>query len=204
MSLLEVDKSIVTKFAHKYEDHLYYSITEDKELELQNSKIDELLNNYQPEEDVPEDIQLEAYLYLDALLESDELDDEEDDDYDITDDSKQTPKSQTSTSNNSESSEQEKEEIKKNPFKGLSLKSIKLALLGLKRKFKSLSQKEKELAKNVDNSFKHLVDSFRNALISDSREAIIKGSVIPSFSKCLKIGIPAAIGISKGLINPGV
>ena len=67
-----------------------------------------------------------------------------------------------------------------------------------------MSQKEKELSKKVDSAFKHMVDSFKNALISDSREQIIKGSVLPSFSKCLKIGIPAAIGISAGVINPGV
>ena len=41
-------------------------------------------------------------------------------------------------------------------------------------------------------------------MISDSRESVIKGSVIPSFSRCLKVGIPAAIGIGTGLINPGV
>lgn len=205
LSLLEVDKSIVKKFADKYSDHLYYTITEDAQLEDQNSKIDELLSKYQPEEDVPEDIQLEAYLLFDALLESsdDDLDDDEDYEYENKNNDKSTGIQDDST-NSQSSSEHEKEETKKNPFKGINLKSIKLALLGLKRKFKQMTQKEKELSKNVDSAFKHLVDSFRKALISDSREAIIKGSVIPSFSKCLKIGIPAAIGISKGLINPGV
>ena len=38
-------------------------------------------------------------------------------------------------------------------------------------------------------------------MISDRREAIIKGSVIPSFSKCIKISIAlAAIGVISG--NP--
>ena len=55
--------------------------------------------------------------------------------------------------------------------------------------------------------------SIENAMTNDRREAIIKGSVIPSFSKCLKIGIAlagvahfvdpivAVIGLVAGLAN---
>lgn len=205
LSLLEVDKTVVKKFANKYSSHLYYTITEDAQLDYQNSKIDELLDKYQPEEDVPSDTKLEAYLLFDALLEaSDEDNDDEDIEEDDRQDVQSTSKQQNSQSNDKKPSPEEKEKIKKNPFKGINLKSIKLAILGLKRKFSQMSQKEKELSKKVDSAFKHMVDSFKNALISDSREQIIKGSVLPSFSKCLKIGIPAAIGISAGVINPGV
>ena len=55
-----------------------------------------------------------------------------------------------------------------------------------------MSQKEKELSRNVDVVAKQLVKSFKDAMISDRREAIIKGSVIPSFSKCIKIAIALA------------
>jgi len=195
LSLLGIDESIVDKFANKYSDHIYYTITEDTESDEAQSRVDELMKNYVPQMDVPSDIQLEAYLALDALLESDKDEDEEYDDYEPEESSGEDEK---------KLSPEEKEEVKKNPYKGINLKSIKLALLGLKKKFSNMSQKEKELSKNVDSAFKRLVQSFKNALVSDSREAIIKGSVIPSFSKCLKIGIPAAIGISKGIINPGV
>ena len=52
-----------------------------------------------------------------------------------------------------------------------------------------MSQKQKELSRQIDNASKLLVKGMKDALISDRREAIIKGSVIPSFGKALKIGI---------------
>lgn len=69
---------------------------------------------------------------------------------------------------------------------------MKLFLMGLKEKAKKLSSKEQRLCNNLDAGYNRLVRSMRQALISDRREAIIKGSVIPSFSKSIKMGIAIA------------
>lgn len=88
---------------------------------------------------------------------------------------------------------------KKNPFSGVNLNNIKLYLEGLKSKMKNMSQKEKEMSRNLDNWFRRFSKSLHDAMISDRREAIIKGSVIPSFSKCIKIAIGlAGLGIVTG------
>lgn len=72
------------------------------------------------------------------------------------------------------------------------LNSLKLAMEGLKAKFKDMSHKEQEVSKNLDNAATRFVKAMKDAMISDRREAIIKGSVIPSFSKCIKIGLALA------------
>lgn len=88
---------------------------------------------------------------------------------------------------------------KKNPFSGVNLNNIKLYLEGLKSKIKNMSQKEKEMSRNLDNWFRRFSKSLHDAMISDRREAIIKGSVIPSFSKCIKIAIGlTGLGIVTG------
>ena len=48
------------------------------------------------------------------------------------------------------------------------------------------------MSRNADSTFNRLTKSVKDLLVSDRREAIIKGSVIPSFSKCVKIGIGLA------------
>ena len=46
-----------------------------------------------------------------------------------------------------------------------------------------------------------LVKGMKDSMVSDRREAIIKGSIIPSFSRCLKNGAALAIlGIASGNI----
>ena len=81
----------------------------------------------------------------------------------------------------------------------VNLNSIKLSIEGLRKKAKMLGTKEKEMSRNLDATMNHFMNSMQNALTNDRREAIIKGSVIPSFSRCIKYGIALA-GI--GLINP--
>jgi hypothetical protein len=100
-------------------------------------------------------------------------------------------------------SEVVKDGKKVNPFKGINLNSLKLYLYGLKKKASNASQKEKEISRNVDNSFRRLIKSMKNSLISDRREAIIKGSVIPSFSRCIKIAVALA-GLGLIFHNPAV
>lgn len=72
------------------------------------------------------------------------------------------------------------------------LNAIKLSIEGLKGKMKDMGAKEKEMSRNLDINMNHFMNSMKNAMTNDRREAIIKGSVIPSFSRCLKIGIGLA------------
>lgn len=72
------------------------------------------------------------------------------------------------------------------------LNSIKLLLQNAKRKLKNLNTKQKSLWQSVDAAGSGLVRSVEKAMTSDRREAIIKGSIIPSFSKCIKSGIALA------------
>ena len=92
---------------------------------------------------------------------------------------------------------------KKGESKGFNFNNIELALMGLKKKAKDLSSKEQSLSRNADATFRMFMRNLNKALISDRREAIIKGSVIPSFSKCIKIGILLA-GLGWATANPAI
>ena len=76
---------------------------------------------------------------------------------------------------------------------------MKIYSMGIKKKAKDLSAKEQELCRNVDATVNTLARSMKQAVVSDRREAIIKGSIIPSFSKLVKTAIALA-GVA--LINP--
>ena len=81
----------------------------------------------------------------------------------------------------------------------VNLNNIKLQLQNAKSKLKELSTKEKSMWQTVDAQSSGLVKSIEKAMTSDRREAIIKGSIIPSFSKCIKGAIAlAGIGIFFG------
>lgn len=86
---------------------------------------------------------------------------------------------------------------------GSTLNDVRLSIEGLKGKWKDMSQAEKEASRNLDNNVRRLAKGMKDALVSDRREAIIKGSVIPSFSKCLKIGISLA-GLGMITANPAI
>lgn len=85
----------------------------------------------------------------------------------------------------------DKDEIKSKGF-NINFEKIQLFLQGLKSTAKNLSTKEQEICRQIDSTLNHFVDSVKNAVKADNREQVIKGSVIPSFSKCIKIGIVAA------------
>ena len=100
---------------------------------------------------------------------------------------------------------------------GISFSSkLKIAKENLKKTAKTLKDKERTLSNKIDVSVGVVQQSAKKALINDNREAIIKGSLIPSASKCIKaaittgaawlvspalavIGALGAIGISKKL-----
>ena len=80
--------------------------------------------------------------------------------------------------------------------------SLKLASEKIKKAFTKMSDKEKEISKNIDVSVNNVKKSAERALEADNREAVIKGSVLPSASKLIKLTIVnAALGI---LINPAI
>ena len=80
--------------------------------------------------------------------------------------------------------------------------SLKLASMKLKNAFKKLSDKDRAISKNVDVSLNNFKKSVERSLTNDNREAIIKGSILPSASKIIKLAIiNAGLGI---LIHPAL
>ena len=80
--------------------------------------------------------------------------------------------------------------------------SLKLASEKLKKSIQSLSDKEKTISRNIDVSMNNLTKSAERAMTNDRRDAIIKGSVIPSASKIIKGAITT--GIVGVLLGPAV
>ena len=88
---------------------------------------------------------------------------------------------------------------------GLNLNKLKLTALSFKKKFKDLRGKEKEMWKNIDIATSGLYKSLEKAMTNDRREAIIKGSIIPSFSKCIKTALTVgAVGWVTGPIGAAI
>lgn len=79
--------------------------------------------------------------------------------------------------------------------------NVGLAAEMLKKKVKNLSTKEQEVSRNVDINLSVFKKNVEKALTTNRREAIIQGSVIPSFSKMIKAGMVAG-GLY--LVNPVV
>lgn len=67
--------------------------------------------------------------------------------------------------------------------------TIKLAINNLKRNVVKLSDKEKKLSNNLDVSMNNISKGIENALTNDNREAIIRGRILPSASKTIKIAL---------------
>ena len=199
LSLTGVSKEKVKLFAESFTDYRYCniisesSIIEESETEfnIESFNISQMVEKWKPVQDTPIEVQIEAVQILHALLED-------------------APKKPIIKSPIKKKEEKHKDdpntkvdESRKNPFKGINLNSMRLYLEGLKTKAKDMSQKEKEISRTIDNEFRRLVKAIKDALISDRREAIIKGSVVPSFSKCIKICIGlAGMGFITG--NPMV
>lgn len=79
------------------------------------------------------------------------------------------------------------------------INKIKLTLQAGKGKLKDLSTKEKSMWQTLDIYASGFTRNLEKALTSNRREGVIKGSLIPSFSKCIKSGILVA-GVS--IVNP--
>lgn len=74
-------------------------------------------------------------------------------------------------------------------YEGSATNTLKIASEKLKKSIINLSDKEKEASKTLDASLSNVNRNVEKALTNDNREAIIKGQVIPSASKCIKLAI---------------
>lgn len=79
--------------------------------------------------------------------------------------------------------------------------TLKLAADKAKKLSVKLSDKEKAMSRTVDSSLNTLRDSTERALRNDNREAIIRGSMLPSASKIIKGAIAAG---AVYLVNPAI
>ena len=168
-------------------------------------KLNRLLREkLEPVDNAPLPIVLESLQLISSILES------EDEKKEINEKKKEEKKkngvidrikSNIPKKDRKEEDQTQSDKEKKDPFAGINLNSLQLYVQGLRGKMKDMSNKEKEISRNLDTGFNRFSKAVKDTLISDRREAIIKGSVIPSFSKCVKLAIGAA-GIA--MINPAV
>lgn len=82
----------------------------------------------------------------------------------------------------------------------MDLNSLKMAMMNIKKKVKSLPAKEQQMCRNLDMSFNNFMRGVNNFYkVTDHRDQIIKGQIVPSLSKIIKVGIAlAGIGIASG------
>lgn len=84
--------------------------------------------------------------------------------------------------------------------KGISfLNKVKIAAENLRRTALKAKDKDKQLSMKLDSELGRTMKSAKRAMISDSRESIIKGSFLPSASRCIHIALASGAAC---LINP--
>lgn len=85
---------------------------------------------------------------------------------------------------------------------GLSFTSkLKIASENLRRTGQSLKNKDKQLSMKLDSELNRTAKAAQAAMVSDSREKIIRGSLIPSASKCIHLALAAG---GTFLLNPAL
>lgn len=82
------------------------------------------------------------------------------------------------------------------------LNSLKLSWMAFKKKAKGLSAKEQEMSRDMDSAFNNMVRSLQSFVkVTDNRERVMKGQVVPSVSKMMKIGVALAVsGVASGSV----
>lgn len=75
---------------------------------------------------------------------------------------------------------------------------LKMASMKLKNLMTKMSDKEKQISRSVDIGTNNFKKGVERALTNDNREAIIKGSILPSASKVIKMAI-----LNAGLVAIG-
>ena len=79
------------------------------------------------------------------------------------------------------------------------ISKLKIASENLRRTALKLKDKDKQLSMKLDSEINRTMKSAKRTMISNNRESIIKGSLLPSASKCIHIAIASG---ATYLINP--
>lgn len=175
--------------------------------------------NHENIDEVPLEIKLEAFsllqdilidagkpIYEESMVDNWDDEDEEDSSNDkkekATDEKKDDEvyfKKPTENDKSSDNKSQAQEPDTSRKKQGFNLHGLKLGLKGLRDKFKKMNTSMKEKSKNLDNSVRSMVKGFKDSQSNQRREQIIKGSVIPSFSRILATG---ALMAGSAIIDP--
>lgn len=199
LQYLNVDESIIESFTDNFKRYRYNYLVEneivteasDTDYLMEEGEINYTKQNFIKENDVPVNIQLEAYKILINVLEAAPTINKPK--LNIKKPNIKVPK--IGASNNKTTLNGDKVDGEKK-FGGINLNSLRLSLEGLKSSFKNFNQKQQEASKKADFQSRQFSKALKNAFISDKRESIIKGSVIPSFSKLCRWGLVlAGLGI---------
>ena len=76
--------------------------------------------------------------------------------------------------------------------------NMKLARMKLSRFFTKMNDKQKAASKSIDVASNNFIKGIEKALTNDNREAVIKGSIMPSASKTVKLALASAVGFGAG------
>lgn len=79
--------------------------------------------------------------------------------------------------------------------------TLKLAVDRLKKTATKLKDKDKQVSSSIDVAVNNVSKGMETALMNDNREAVIKGRILPSASKCIKIA--CTLGVAWA-INPAI
>ena len=79
--------------------------------------------------------------------------------------------------------------------------TLKLAIDRLKKTAIKLKDKDKQISSSIDVAVNNVSKGLETAIMNDNREAIIKGRILPSASKCIKLA--CGLGVAWA-INPAV
>lgn len=94
---------------------------------------------------------------------------------------------ESSTISTSKETKKYQDSFKKNALS--SRNKIITTMATLKRDIVKLTDKERMLSKKVDMSLETIRDNINRAFISSNREAVIKGTILPKASTCIKVAI---------------
>lgn len=67
--------------------------------------------------------------------------------------------------------------------------TLKVASMKLRNAMTKMSDKERSVSRSIDIGMNSFKKSIENSLTNDNREAVVKGSILPSFSKIIKLCI---------------
>lgn len=76
--------------------------------------------------------------------------------------------------------------------------SLRMATMKLKQNISKMSDKEKNVSREIDRGANSLMKGVEKALTTGNRESVLRGSIIPSASKLIKLGL-----VNAGLVAIG-